>query len=220
MATPIKMPSSSKATSKVTSCYKLTTKNPESYELAFWGGPKPVVRTLQALSVPRRLALQTDRVSPLFAPSSIQRQSRYFGSGSLYECLCSQDLAPTLVVLVDNGSPGPDDSRETKEPGFIAENLGEDSSQRLPTTFPTIFTDRPLRLPGHTNVSIPTLVFRLPSNKGPAAARNAEMDRASDERGQEPGNTILFMADFDCLPPCNWISNGCRAERYLTAAQY
>ncbi|KAJ9111282.1 hypothetical protein QFC20_002573 [Naganishia adeliensis] len=69
----------------------------------------------------------------------------------------------------------------------------------------------PYLLLASTVPAIETLVLRLPVNLGPAGARNAGIDCVIAELGNDPGSTILFLTDLDCLPLKEWIHNGYQA---------
>ncbi|GHJ86980.1 hypothetical protein NliqN6_3382 [Naganishia liquefaciens] len=57
----------------------------------------------------------------------------------------------------------------------------------------------------------PTAIVQLKYNRGPPAARNAGINFAIISLGADPGRTIVFLLDIDCVAPADWIQRGCDA---------
>ena len=63
----------------------------------------------------------------------------------------------------------------------------------------------------HEDKAVPTVIHRFEQNHGPAAARNAGIDLAVALLGHDPGRTIVFLLDIDCVAPPEWIQHGYNA---------
>lgn len=170
-------------------------KNSRELRMGIFGQPEPsgmgfsaVERTPPDQS-PRRLRIAV--ICPVYLSDSV---NDVVTLERLQGCLQSQDLQAALIVLVDDFSPVMSRSSQDGKPA------GKDT----PPGDPYELLDLP-------KATIPTLVLRLSENLGPDSARNAGIDRAIAELGNQPGNTILFLTDLDCLPPRDWVRNGYQA---------
>ncbi|KAI5451711.1 hypothetical protein NCC49_001360 [Naganishia albida] len=127
-------------------------------------------------------------------------------------CLRMQSQPPDLVVFVDDcsplGTPLICDNKSSQKHTITSKGTSCLTADSADTQTPD---DAQYNCLYSSTSAVKTLVLGLPENLGPAAARNAGIDRAISELGNEPGSTILFLTDLDCLPPPDWISNGYQA---------
>jgi hypothetical protein len=170
-------------------------KNSRELRMGIFGQPEPSGMGFSAVEgTPpdqSRRRLRIAVICPVYLSDSV---NDVVALERLQGCLQSQDLQADLIVLVDDFSPVMGRSSQDGKPD------GKDT----PPGDPYELLDLP-------KATIPTLVLRLSENLGPAGARNAGIDRAVAELGNQPGNTILFLTDLDCLPPRDWVRNGYQA---------
>lgn len=124
----------------------------------------------------------------------------------VHQSLLHQTRQPDLLVFVDDGSPllhnPPIAGKPTKPSSAIIDVF----------PFPRGIPLPPRRDPYETLESdTNTRVLRLAENRGPAAARNRGIDHAVAALGDDPGHTLIFLLDVDCIAPEDWIENGLTA---------
>lgn len=123
----------------------------------------------------------------------------------VHQSLRKQSRRLDLVVFVDDGSPMLRDPRNAsptmKRASFLDLSFPARSSPRR-------FSQDPYET---LDAGIGIHVLRLPDNQGPAAARNRGIDHAVAALGNDPGHTLVFLLDLDCVPPEDWIENGLAA---------
>jgi glycosyltransferase involved in cell wall biosynthesis len=124
----------------------------------------------------------------------------------VHQSLLHQTHQPDLILFVDDGSPLPREST-------IAQKQTKTSSAIFHVfPFPRGIPPPPRHDPYEILESdTTTRILRLAENRSPAAARNRGIDHAVAALGDDPGHTLIFLLDVDCVAPPEWIENGVAA---------
>lgn len=122
----------------------------------------------------------------------------------VHQSLYKQTRRPDLVVFVDDDSPMLQTTATTShfsaKPRLSISNILHCvipvQSARCPDPYEQL------------EYGLETYVLRPTETRGPAAARNQGIDHAIAVLGNNPGNTVIFLLDMDCVAPPDWIENG------------
>ncbi|KAI5451708.1 hypothetical protein NCC49_001357 [Naganishia albida] len=118
----------------------------------------------------------------------------------VHRSLRHQTRQPDLIVFVDDGSP------ILQHPNNASKPSKSSPSRYTIPPFPRLNPPQPRPDPYETlDIGTNTHVLCLLENGGPAAARNRGIDHAVAILGNDPGRTLVFLLDVDCVAPVDWI---------------